>query len=157
MDIYERIKIDHDLQREMMDKIMETHGDSDERRRLFSEFKLEADSHANAEEQTFYADLIDHHDSQEQTRHSVAEHKETCDLLDELDEMDMSSAGWIKKFETLKHDLTHHIDEEEEDVFPMAKKLISGKEAEEMAKEFEKRKAIEQKDMCGKSHVRKVA
>ena len=157
MDIYQRLIVDHEKQRDLMEKIMQTHGDSEERRKLFAEFKLEADSHANAEEQTFYAALIDNHDTQEQTRHSVAEHKETCDLIDELDEMDMSSPGWIQKFEKLKEELTHHVDEEEEDVFPMAKKVIGKSEADKMAKEFEERKATEQKDMPDKSTVKKVA
>lgn len=157
MDIYQRLTMDHDKQRELMDKIMETHGDSPERKKLFEEFKLEAESHANAEEQTFYAALIDDHDTQEQTRHSVSEHKEASDLIEELDEMDMSSPGWIRKFEKLKEELTHHVDEEEEDVFDMAKKVISKDEAVKMAKEFEERKEFEQKDMAGKSDVKHVA
>lgn len=157
MNIYDRLIVDHEKQRDLMEKIMETHGDSEDRRKLFEEFKLEAESHANAEEQTFYAALIDHHDTQEQTRHSISEHKETDDLIQELSDMDMSSAGWIQKFEKLKHDLTHHVDEEEEDVFPMAKKIISKSEAEKMAKDFENRKAKEQKDMCGSSNVKRVA
>jgi len=157
MDIYERLKMDHDKQRDLMDKIMQTHGNSEERKALFDEFKLEAESHANAEEQTFYAALIDDHETQEQTRHSVSEHKEASDLIDELSDMDMSSPNWIRKFEKLCEELTHHVDEEEEDVFPMAKEVISDKGAKNMAKEFEKRKAFEQREMDGKSDVKHVA
>jgi len=157
MDIYERLIVDHDKQRALMDKIMETHGDTEARQKLFDEFKLEAESHANAEEQTFYAALIDDHETQEQTRHSVSEHKEASDLIEELTEMEMSNPNWIRKFEELRHELTHHVDEEEEDVFPMARKVIPEKEAKAMAKDFEKRKAFEQKDMEGKSTVKHVA
>ena len=157
MNIYERLIKDHDKQRDIMNKLGKTTGDSLERRTLFEALKLEAESHANAEEQVFYAALIEDPETQEQTRHSIAEHKETSDLVQELEEKDMSSSGWIQTFEKLKHDLEHHIDEEEKDVFKVAKDIISDEDALKMAKEFEDNKAAEQKDMCGKSGVKHVA
>ena len=143
MNIYERIVQDHDKHRELAAQIMKTEGNSEERNELWQQFKPEAVAHANAEEQTFYAELIEARKSQEQARHSVHEHKEADDLIQELDEMDMSSSGWIQKFEKLKDELEHHMDEEESDVFEIARKVISNDLANDLFDKFEKRKRSE--------------
>ncbi|MEX1034321.1 MAG: hemerythrin domain-containing protein [Sneathiella sp.] len=143
MNIYERLIQEHDNQKKLAKQIMETTGDSPERHQLFTQFKTEAVAHANAEEQTLYADLIERPESQEQIRHSISEHKEADDLITELAEMDMSSSEWIQKFEKLKDDLEHHIDEEEEDVFDLAKNLLSKEEANELTLQFDERKQDE--------------
>ncbi len=146
MDIYERLKKDHVRQRDLASRIMDTSGDSKDRRELFAKFREEVDSHADAEEQTFYAALIEKPDGQEKARHSISEHKEAADLLEELDELDMGSGGWIHKFEKLKHEIVHHLDEEEKEVFPLAKKLIADDKAKALAEAFDKRKTAEKKN-----------
>tara|TARA_R110001592_G_scaffold38609_1_gene127161 strand:- start:86 stop:523 length:438 start_codon:yes stop_codon:yes gene_type:complete len=143
MNIYQRLIEDHNTQRELAEKLMETSGDSPERRALFERFKTELDAHALAEEQTFYSDLMQHPDGTEKARHSVAEHKDADDLLQELSDLEMSSGGWIHKFEKLKHEVIHHVDEEEKEVFPLARKLIASSRAEELANDFGDRKGKE--------------
>tara|TARA_R110001599_G_scaffold353866_1_gene600972 strand:+ start:94164 stop:94601 length:438 start_codon:yes stop_codon:yes gene_type:complete len=143
MNIYQRLIEDHKTQREIAEKLMETSGDSPERRALFERFKTELDAHALAEEQTFYSDLMQHPDGTEKARHSVAEHKDADDLLQELSDLEMSSGGWIHKFEKLKHEVIHHVDEEEKEVFPLARKLIAPSRAEELADDFDDRKSKE--------------
>ncbi len=143
MDIYERLETDHDRQRDLVRRLAETSGDSADRRELWNKFKTELEAHANAEEQVFYAELIAHPDTQEKARHSVAEHKEAADLLEELDDMDMSSSGWLTRFKTLGHDVVHHVDEEEDEVFPKARKVISEAKAQSLAADFDERKMAE--------------
>lgn len=144
-DIYEAIKTDHDDHRRVLDKLDTTQGDSAERREFFATLKQEVEAHAAAEEQTFYASLIAEPDGQEKARHSVSEHKEASDLIEELDEMDYSSTGWLTKFRSLKDALEHHMEEEEDEVFARARKLIPESEAQKLAGEFEARKQDERK------------
>lgn len=143
LDIYKRLKNDHDNQRGLMDSIAETSGDSGERRQLYALLKNELVAHANAEEQTFYAKLIHEPKGQEQARHSVSEHKEMDDLIEELEDTDMSSSGWLSKFKKLKEEVEHHVDEEEKEVFALSRKLISESEAHDLADEFNTRKLKE--------------
>lgn len=143
MKIYERLKQDHETQKDLAAKIAETSGDSEERRQLFARFRREAEAHANAEEQVFYAQLLKSPDSQEQARHSVSEHEEASDLLDELADSDMSSPGWLSKFKTLKDELEHHIEEEEEEVFALARSVLPENDEERMAEAFAERKTAE--------------
>lgn len=143
MNIYERLKQDHDRQRELMAQIMETSGDTPQRRDLWQSFRLEAEAHANAEEQTFYATLIAEPDTQEKARHSVHEHEEAAELIEELCELDLGSGGWINKFEKLKRELEHHVEEEEKEVFVKAREVIDDDQARRLASEFDQRKRSE--------------
>ena len=141
--IYDRLKQDHRVQEELAERLMETSGDTAERRELYSKFKAEVESHAAAEEQTFYAALIAEPDGQEQARHSIAEHKEASDLVEALDALEMSNGGWIQKFKKLQEELSHHIEEDERDVFALARKLINEEQAQRLAEEFDERKREE--------------
>ena len=89
-DIYAEIKEDHEKHRQILDELNSTEGDSPERQELFGRLKSELTAHANAEEQTIYAELFANPESQERARHSVAEHKTADDLLKELDDLELS-------------------------------------------------------------------
>ncbi|NNF56276.1 MAG: hemerythrin domain-containing protein [Acidimicrobiales bacterium] len=143
MDIYERLTKDHNTHREMATRLAETTGDSEDRRKLWEEFKPEAEAHANAEEQTFYATLIETPEAQEKARHSISEHKEAADLMEKLSAEDMSSPGWLQNFKKLKEELEHHMDEEENEVFMKARTVISDETATKLVSDFEERKAAE--------------
>lgn len=141
--IFARLKADHDRHRELLDKIDATHGDSDERRKLFEAFRVEVTAHAASEEMSLYATMLAHPDLRDEAQHSVAEHKEIEDFLTELYEMDFASSGWLTRFRTMKDRYLHHIDEEEEDMFPAAEKELSDARKKELIEIFEKEKPRE--------------
>jgi len=142
-DIFDRLKQDHDRHRELLDKIADTENSSGERVVLFNEFKVEVTAHAAAEEETLYATMLTREELRHDAVHSVSEHKEIGDMLEELAELDPASSDWESKFETLKHDYTHHIDEEEEDMFPAAAEGLDDAKVVELRAIFEKRKPRE--------------
>ena len=80
---------------------------------------------------------------QDAARHSVHEHAEMDEILEELNEMDMSSPGWLTRFRTLKHDYEHHMDEEEEDVFARARKVVGEEDNDAYGQRFLDRKKKE--------------
>lgn len=143
--IYEKLKSDHDKHRDLLAKLAETEGDSPERRKLWKVFYYDVGAHAAAEEEAFYSPLMADSEGQPEGRHSVAEHKELDDMLQELNEMDMSSPGWLTRFKTLKERYEHHIEEEEEDIFPVAKDVIGPDKTGKVAAEFAERKKEERK------------
>jgi hemerythrin-like domain-containing protein len=142
-DIFSILKSDHDLHREMLAKIAETSSDTPERRDLFEAFRIEVSAHAAAEEQSLYAKMLADPDLQEHGRHSVAEHKEIDDLLGELQDTDMPSDAWLTKFKEMRDRYEHHIDEEEEEMFPAAEKEFSKATARELGAIFSVRKPEE--------------
>ncbi|RIJ30954.1 hemerythrin domain-containing protein [Henriciella algicola] len=141
--IYETLKKDHDKHREMLDLIASTSGDNEMRRDVWDKFYHDVSAHAAAEEETFYSKLISTEDGQPEGRHSVAEHKELDDLMEELNDTDMSSPAWLTKFKKLKDRYEHHMEEEENDVFPVAKETVGKDGNEKLGSAFKKRKEAE--------------
>ena len=141
--IFERLKQDHDKHRELLDKIAETHGDSDERNQLFTELTKELKGHAAAEEQALYSTMLRKPPTTGDTRHSVAEHHEIEEMLNDLAATDMSSGAWLQKFKEFEHRYRHHIEEEEEEHFPDFAEYLTDEDTEHMEKVFERRKQEE--------------
>ena len=67
-DIFDEIIKDHEYHRALLQRVVETHGNSMERQNVFQELKLDITAHADAEEQTFYAALLSKPDVQDQAR-----------------------------------------------------------------------------------------
>lgn len=141
--IFARLKADHDRHRDLLDRIDQTHGDSDERRYLFEAFRVEVTAHAASEEMSLYATMLADPDLRDEAQHSVAEHKEIEDFLTELYEMDFASTGWLTRFRTMKHRYLHHIDEEEEEMFPAAEDGLTQARKKEIAAIFAREKPKE--------------
>ena len=141
--IFARLKADHDRHRDLLARIDETHGDSDERRTLFEAFRVEVTAHAASEEMSLYATMLANPELRDDAQHSVSEHKEIEDFLTELYEMDFASTGWLTRFRTMKDRYLHHIDEEEEEMFPEAEKDLSEAKKQELLAIFEKEKPKE--------------
>lgn len=141
--IFARLKADHDRHRDLLARIDETHGDSDERRTLFEAFRVEVTAHAASEEMSLYATMLAKPELRDDAQHSVSEHKEIEDFLTELYEMDFASTGWLTRFRTMKDRYLHHIDEEEEEMFPEAEQDLSDAKKQELLAIFEKEKPKE--------------
>jgi hemerythrin superfamily protein len=141
--IFARLKADHDRHRKLLDQLDDTHGDSPERETLFEAFRVEVTAHAASEEMSLYATMLAKPDLRDDAQHSVSEHKEIEDMLTELYEMDFASTGWLTRFRTMKHRYLHHIDEEEEEMFPAAEDGLSEDKKKELLAIFEKEKPKE--------------
>jgi len=147
-DIFTRLKQDHDRHREMLERVADTSGDTKERRESFEQLRVDVSAHANAEEQSLYAEMLARPDLQDKGRHSVAEHKEADDYFEDLVDMDFTSTGWLARFKTLKERLEHHMDEEENEIFAAAKKDLSDERAQELAEIFDERKPEEKQEVA---------
>ncbi|MXO64740.1 hemerythrin domain-containing protein [Altericroceibacterium endophyticum] len=145
-DIFKRLKQDHDRQRDLLEKIEQTHGESEDRARLFESFTVDAKSHAAAEEQALYSTMMRKPETTGETRHSVAEHHEIEEALNDIAATDMSSSAWLTKFKQLKHDYLHHIDEEEDEHFPDFSKYLNDADIDHMEMVFDRRKDAECED-----------
>ena len=145
-DIFGRLVADHDEHRALIAMIEETSGDSPDRRRLFEEMVREVSAHAAAEEQALWSVVLRNPETTEDARHAVAEHKQIDELIEELQEADMSSPGWLTHFAKLKHKYLHHIREEEQEQFVAAEEHLSEADIAHLRATFERRKAAEKAD-----------
>jgi len=103
--IFEALRSDHQIQRQLIDELLETSGESPKREELFTKLKRELAVHAMAEERHFYIPLMKDELTQEKARHSVAEHHELDEFIEELENTEMSSPAWLA---TAKKNGTSH-------------------------------------------------
>ncbi|PZD79348.1 hemerythrin domain-containing protein [Mesonia sp. K7] len=136
MNIFEAIRKDHDIQRDLLKKVCNTSGDTEERTKLWKALKQELVIHADAEERFFYAPLIHNDMMQEHARHGIAEHHEMDELIEKIEEADPTTPAWLTYAKQLSEKVEHHLDDEEHTFFQLAGKVYNEKEKEGLAKDY---------------------
>lgn len=145
MSIYTKLEADHDKQRALIKQIKDSEAGSKSRAKLWTDLRAELEAHASAEEQAFYSKLMAAPKGTDDTRHAVEEHQEMHEMIEKLEAMDQSAEVWDDLFGKLAHKVIHHVDEEEDEFFPHAKKVLSDKAEDEALDDFKKRKPAELK------------
>jgi hemerythrin superfamily protein len=141
--IFDRLKRDHDQHRQLLKKLTDAKGEPERREKLFAQFRVEVTAHAAAEEESLYATMLANPDLREDAQHSVSEHKEIDDFLEDIAKHPVDSAKWEDIFKQMKKRYLHHIEEEEEEMFPGAAEELSSKEEKRLAAVFARRKPAE--------------
>lgn len=138
MHIFEFLKEDHKKVNTLFEKIVSARSDN-RRETLLQDVKQELLAHAHAEDAVFYETLAKEGDEEMQKRIAMArqEHEEVERMLMELERMRPGSDRWLIHFGMLKHAVEHHVQEEEGDIFAMAKTILERSQATELAEEMQ--------------------
>ncbi|UUS57294.1 MULTISPECIES: hemerythrin domain-containing protein [Acinetobacter] len=136
MNIFEALRQSHEQQRALAEQLVQTSGDSPERRDLFDRLKNELFAHAVGEDRYFYIPLMMTDSGLNITRHALAEHHEMDELLEQLTETEFSNPGWLAIAKKLSETVHHHLQEEEHGFFQQAGKILDDKQKEALAKQY---------------------
>ena len=107
---------------------------------LFKELDRELSLHAQVEEDIVYPVFEKKQETRQIIEESLEEHKEIESLLSDLREMppdDESLEEWMSQLQELQEKVEHHVQEEEGQLFPKAKKIISKDEAEQLGEKVQ--------------------
>ncbi|AKV09599.1 MULTISPECIES: hemerythrin domain-containing protein [Pseudomonas] len=138
MNIFEALRESHDRQRTYADALIKTSGDTPERVEAYKQLKSELQAHETAEERHFYMPLMEFDNGVDLSRHAISEHHEMDEMMEELDETEMSSPAWLATAKKLSEKVHHHLKEEEQKFFQMAGKLLDDKQKETLAGQYER-------------------
>ncbi|MDY6977444.1 MAG: hemerythrin domain-containing protein [Pseudomonadota bacterium] len=138
MKIFEALRQDHEKQRLLLKILAETSGNTAARREYYEELKTQLESHAIAEERHFYTHLLKKDSTVDLTRHGIAEHHEIDELLEKLDETDMSSPAWLRHLKNLQEKVEHHLADEEQEFFQVAGSVLNERQKTQLADEYQK-------------------
>jgi hemerythrin-like domain-containing protein len=75
------------------------------------------------------------------------EHTEVKVILEQMKSMDSSSEKFKEKLSELKEAVQHHVQEEENEVFPQVRQLMSAEELKQLVTEFREVKNTIQAEM----------
>jgi hypothetical protein len=138
VNIFEALRESHERQRTYAKALIETSGDTPERVEAYKQLKSELQAHETAEERHFYIPLMAFDNGVDLSRHAISEHHEMDEMMEELDETEMSSPAWLATAKKLSDKVHHHLKEEEQKFFQMAGKLLDDKQKEALAGQYEK-------------------
>lgn len=143
MDALELLKIDHKKVTKLLEELENTTERAVKtREKLFAELNAELLLHEELEEKLLYPLLKNEDSTKDITLESYQEHHVVDILLKELNEMNVTDEAWPAKLKVLKENLEHHIQEEENKMFPKTKKVINQATLIELGKKMQQMKAI---------------
>ena len=93
--------------------------------------------HAKTENATFYEALKGHEETEEIIEHAEEEHEEVKGYIEKLSGIPIESEKWLEQFGEFKHSVTHHVNEEEGNIFEKAKRVLSRKQEYQLAEDMD--------------------
>jgi hemerythrin-like domain-containing protein len=133
--IFEKIEEEHEEFKDMLSQL-----ENEKKSNTFEDFKKELNAHIEAEEQTLYESLKSDKKGKEMVLVGIEEHRMGTVVLHKLEKA--TGEDWNVQLTLLKHLLEKHIEVEEEEVLPMAQKMLDKSKVAELSEEFE---SIEEK------------
>lgn len=150
MNAFTLLKEDHKKVAGILEKIdATTERGVKTREELFAQLKTELDIHAEIEETIFYPVLEEHEETRDITLEGIEEHRIVKELLAELDAMAKDDEVWTAKMTVLKENVEHHVEEEEGEMFPKARKALTEEEIETLGTRMEAAKKKQKATIAG--------
>lgn len=138
------LKEDHKRMKELLKKLDETtERGVATRKKLLDQIVMEKKAHTTIEEEIFYPafkEAAEKKDDEEMFFEALEEHHVVDLILPELKNTDPSTPEFGAKATVLKELIEHHADEEEKEMFPRARKLLSKDELVDLGARMEARK-----------------
>lgn len=132
--LYEMLEHDHEEVKQMFAESLKNNDTS-----KFSQIKKELMIHMEGEEKYYYpkAKKVD----KELVEHGIEEHEEAKELIRELDRLGKNDGKFMPIMKELKESVEHHVNEEENKLFPETEKELDDDENTKIAEKIEEEKS----------------
>jgi hypothetical protein len=141
MDAMELLKNEHEQVKKILEEIdSTTERGVKARAELFTKFKSEMTIHERIEEEIFYPRLTEQAKTKEIALEGFEEHHVVDMVMAELDDVPFDDETWSAKFTVMKENIEHHVEEEEGEMFKLARQALESDELEELGARMEARK-----------------
>ncbi len=139
MNALELLKEDHDQVKTAMSELGETES-AEGREALFNDLRRDLEVHEVIEEEIFYPALREHPRAKEIVLEGYEEHHVVDTLLQELSALSFDDETWGAKAKVMIENVEHHIEEEEEEMFPKARQVLDKEQIEALGERMQQRK-----------------
>jgi hypothetical protein len=141
MDAMELLKTDHEQVKKILDELdSTTERGVKTREELFTKFKSEMTVHERIEEEIFYPRLTEQAKTKEIALEGYEEHHVVDLVIAELDGVPYDDEHWGAKFTVMKENIEHHVEEEEGEMFKLARQALDKEELTELGERMQARK-----------------
>jgi hemerythrin superfamily protein len=141
MDPFELLISDHRKVSELFEQI-ENDDDLSIQENTFARIKQELTVHAEIEETYLYPLVRQYEETEEMTDEALEEHQEVKQLLMELDEISPTHEDWEDMIQELKDAVEHHVEEEENELFPKTKEVLNQETIDQLGTDLQRGKQL---------------
>jgi hemerythrin superfamily protein len=139
MNAIELLKEDHNKVDRLFQKVKaDTEGEK--HKELFEQIKQELEVHTHIEETIFYPRLKQEPELEDIVLEGIEEHHQAKIFLRELANLKDDSEKFEPKLKVLMEDITHHVQEEEGEMFPDVEKILGVAELEQLGAQMQEEK-----------------
>ena len=117
------------------------------RTELFSTIKGELTIHEIIEEEIFYPELKAHPKAKEIVLEGYEEHHVVDLVMKELEDTPVEDENWGAKAKVMKENVEHHMEEEEGEMFKLARSVLDRPELEDLGGRMAARKESAQREL----------
>jgi hemerythrin-like domain-containing protein len=129
--IYDILREEHDQIADLIEQAK-----NDRSKESFYRIKNKTDPHLLGEEKLFYPFLEQKEELRDLVNHAYKEHSDIRSVSYELEKMSSHTKEWESKILDLEKTVQHHVQEEEEKIFPEAQKVLSEDKAQDIAQKY---------------------
>ncbi|HEX5012780.1 MAG TPA: hemerythrin domain-containing protein [Candidatus Limnocylindrales bacterium] len=111
------------------------------RTELFGRIKQALTVHEVIEEEIFYPALREHPRAKDMVLEAYEEHDVVDTIMGQLGSLPVDDETWGAKATVMIENLRHHIEEEEKEMFPTARRVFDADELEQLGEQMERRRS----------------
>jgi iron-sulfur cluster repair protein YtfE (RIC family) len=139
--IIDLLKQDHEKVRYLFDKLQKSgRKEVATLQKLFTQLDEELEIHMEGEERFFYASLEQHDEARNKVLEGYEEHQVAKTMLGTFKSLAVDDERWRAKLNVLHEVVEHHLQEEEKEIFKLARKALDKNQMQEMAVQFQRHK-----------------
>jgi len=149
MDAFNLLKADHKKVAQLFDELESANGKA--KLEVFEQIKTELELHTHIEEKIFYPALEKPRDTHDLTLEAYEEHDVVKKLLQQLSRARTANDEWEAQAKVLRENVEHHVEEEENELFPKAESALGEEKIEALGEEMAAEKERKQGRTASKS------
>ncbi|NJP09028.1 MAG: hemerythrin domain-containing protein [Leptolyngbyaceae cyanobacterium RU_5_1] len=138
-DILSLIETDH-REVEKLFKEIESAKNSNKAQEYFDQIYKELTLHAQAEELVFYPEMREYKETEKYIEEAEQEHNSVKILLEQMKALKPGDSEFETKMTHLKESVTHHVEEEESEIFSAIRKCMDEQKLHDLGQEFQETK-----------------
>lgn len=135
MNALELLKEDHQKVSDLFEQFEAT-DEEQKKRHIADQIANELETHTHIEETIFYPALREEEELKDMVMEALEEHKQVKTLIREIGNLARESEKFDAKMTVMKENVEHHVEEEENEMFPKVEQLFDESELEELGKEM---------------------
>ena len=149
MDAFNLLKADHRKVAQLFEELESANGKA--KLQVFEQIKMELELHAHIEEKIFYPALEKPRETHDLTLEAYEEHDVVKNLLRQLGRAKTANDEWEAQAKVLQENVEHHVEEEENELFPKAESALGDDRIEALGEEMAAEKERKQGRTASKS------